>query len=151
MMKISDFLKIRGRPVVTIGAEDTVAAAIQKLVEENIGALPVVTGDNLLLGIVSERDLLKECLGRRGAVDRLVKEVMTEHVAVGSPEDDLDYVTSVMKQKTIRHLPVVVGHDNHKLVGMISMRDIIDERLKEATAVVRYVGLLRGRPPHRLV
>jgi len=142
-MKIRDFLKIRGRPVISIGPDETVAAAIQILVDNKIGALPVINQDGGLLGIVSERDLLKECLEHSGMItSTTIKGVMTGHVAVGSPDDDLDYVTSVMKQKKVRHLPIIV---EHKLEGMISMRDIVDLRLEEAEAQIRYAGLLHGK------
>jgi len=58
-MKIRDFLKIKGRKALTIGPNETVHVALQRLIENNIGALPVCDEDGVLLGIVSERDLLK--------------------------------------------------------------------------------------------
>jgi len=63
-MKISAFLKIKGRPLVTIGPNETISVAIQKLVENDIGALPVCDDKGMLLGIISERDLLKEVFAR---------------------------------------------------------------------------------------
>jgi len=64
-MKIKDVAKINGRPVITITPETTVRQAVQLLVDSNIGALPVVDKNGAVLGIVSERDLLKSCtLGR---------------------------------------------------------------------------------------
>jgi CBS domain-containing protein len=74
-----------------------------------------------------------------------IEDVMTKGVAIGVPEDDLDYAISVMKQKRIRHLPIV---DRQKVVGMISMRDLLDVQLSETKAEIRYAGLL-PRPPRR--
>ena len=142
-MKIRDFLKLKGRPVITIGPNETVSVAIQKLVENDIGALPVCSNNGALLGIISERDLLKECFRLISAIGiTKVQDVMTKHVAVGIPEDDLDYVTWVMKQKRIRHLPIVIGQ---KVVGMVSMRDIVDMQLEETKVEIRYMGLMLGR------
>ncbi len=142
-MKVRDFLKIEGRPVITIGPDETISAAIQKLVENNIGALPVCDGDGALLGIISERDILKECSRHSSAIGTTsVQDVMTKHVAVGFLEDDLDYAASVMRQKRIRHLPIVI---DHRLEGIISMRDIVDMQLEETQAQIRYIGLLAGR------
>lgn len=139
-MKVRDYLKIKGRPVITVGPDETVSTAIQKLVKNNIGALPVCNDKNELLGIISERDVLKECLQHGCDIDATsVQDVMTRRVAVGIPEDDLDYVASIMKQKRIRHLPIVVGQ---KLKGIVSMRDIVDMQLEETKALVRYIGLL---------
>jgi CBS domain-containing protein len=142
-MKISDFLKIRAHPVITIGPNDTLSSAAQKLVENNIGALPVCDNQDVLVGIISERDLLKECSQRSGTLGNTrVQDVMTKSVAVGTPKDDLDYATSVMKQKGIRHLPIVV---DQKLAGIISIRDIVSFQLEETKAQIRYIGLLPRR------
>ena len=142
-MKIRDFEKIKGRPVITIGPNETLSKAIQKLVENDIGALPVCNEKGMLVGIISERDLLKECFQRSSTLSNTkVQDTMTKSVAVGTPEDDLDYATSVMKQKRIRHLPIVV---DQKLEGIISIRDIVSFQLEETEAQIRYVGLLPGR------
>ena len=135
-MKIKDFLKIKGGSVITIGPNETVHAAIQKLVENNIGALPVCDSEGVMSGIVSERDLLKECSqGSMAIGSTKVKDVMTKEVAISVPEDNIDYVMSVMTQKGIRHIPVV---DGSKLVGMISARDLVESRLEEYKADIRY-------------
>jgi len=142
-MKIRDFLKIKARPVITIGPNETLSSAIQKLVENDIGALPVCNEKGLLVGIISERDLLKECFQRSSILSSTkVQDVMTKSVAVGTPEDDLDYATSIMKQKRIRHLPIVI---DQKLEGIISIRDIVSFQLEETEAQIRYIGLLPGR------
>ena len=137
-MKVKDLLKIKGSAVTTIGPNETVHAAIQKLVKNNIGALPVCDAKGAILGIVSERDLLRACSQRSRAIHSTkVKDAMTKDVAIGIPEDDLDYVMSIMTQKGIRHLPIMVGP---KLAGMISMRDIVEVQLEESKAQVRFFG-----------
>jgi CBS domain-containing protein len=143
-MKIRDLLKIKDfkyRVVVTIGPNETISAAIQKLVEHDRGALPVCNDKGELVGIITERDIVRKCFARSEAFANIkIQDVMSKQVAIGSPEDDLDYVISVMKQKRIRHLPIV---DNQEVVGMISMRDLIGVQLAECKAEVRYAGLLR--------
>lgn len=142
-MKMRDFLKINDRPVITIGPTETISAAMQKLVENDIGALPVLNDKNELLGIISQRDLLKECFQHSSTVGTTkVQDVMTQRVIIGTLEDDLDYVTTVMKQNNIRHLPIVVAR---KLKGIISMRDNCNLQLKECETQTRYVGLVSGR------
>ena len=146
-MKIRDLLKIKGRQVITIGPNDTVAAAIQKLVEYDRGSIPVCDEKGELVGIITERDIVRKCFVRMGAASIKIEDVMTKGVAIGTPEDDLDYAISVMKQKRIRHLPIV---DQQRVVGMISMRDLLDVQLSETKAEIRYAGLL-PRPPRRPV
>lgn len=134
-MKIKDFLKSRSQPVITVGADETVHAAIQKLVENNIGALPVCDAKGAVLGIISERDLLKECGQRCTEIKSTrVKDLMTREVAVAIPDDDIDYVMNIMRQKGIRHLPIM---DGAELVSMISARDIIEARLEACQVQVR--------------
>ncbi len=135
---VKDFLKTQERAVVTIGPNETAIAAIQKLVENNIGALPVCDAKGMILGIISERDLLRECSKRISAIGSTkVKDIMTRNLAIGTPEDDLDYIIDVMAQKGIRHLPIMVGA---KLEGIISMRDIVDAQLKDSKATVRFLS-----------
>ncbi len=148
-MKIKEFLKPRGNRVITVGQDETVKAALKKLVDNNIGALPVCDTNGQLVGIISERDILKECLDRSASIDTTkIQEVMTRQVAVATPDDDLNYATSVMKQKNVRHLPVVV---DSKIDGMISMRDIVNTRLQEVEAEIRYEGLLHHRTRRPLI
>jgi len=136
-MKISAFLKIKDRPLVTIGPNETISVAIQKLVENDIGALPVCDDKGMLLGIISERDLLKEVFWHGSAIGSTkVQDVMTKDVAIGTPEDDLDYAASVMRRKRIRHLPVTVGP---KLQDILSMRDVVNRQLMEAETEIRYL------------
>jgi CBS domain-containing protein len=148
-MKIRDLMKITSRPVITIGPNDTVSAAVQKLAEYDRGSLPVCNDKGELVGIVTERDLVRKCFKNIDACANFkVKDVMTKEVAVGIPDDDLEYAISAMKQKRIRHLPIV---DNRRVVGMVSMRDLLDVELKESQAELRYAGLITRRPPRRIV
>lgn len=147
-MKIRDLLKIKGRPVITIRPNETVAAAIQKLAEYDRGSIPVCNEKGELVGIVTERDIVRKCFVPMHTLANIkIEDVMTKGVAIGAPEDDLDYAISVMKQKRIRHLPII---DQQQVVGMISMRDLLDVQLSETKAEIRYAGLL-PRPPRRPV
>ena len=69
---------------------------------------------------------------------------MSQKVVIGNPEDDLDYAISVMKQQRIRHLPIV---DQQKVIGMISMRDLLGVSLEESTTQVRFLSdYISGSP-----
>ncbi len=126
--------------MVTIGPDASIRDAVQMLVDNNIGALPVCDEKMILTGIVSERDLLKLCLSAPESLNNKVKDIMTRNVAICSSGDDLDYAANVMKKQKIRHLPVVSGS---KIVSIISMRDIIETQLHESEAKVKYAGLVR--------
>ena len=137
-MKVKDFLNIEKRPIITIGPNASIKAAIKKLVEHNIGALPVCDNNGNMLGIVSERDLLRECSQRNSAISKTkVKEVMTKEVAVGTFDDDISYIIDIMTQMKIRHLPIMEGL---RLKSMISARDIVESQLEESKAQIRYLS-----------
>ena len=135
---VRDFLRKTGRPAVTTGPEETVEAAMRRLVEHSIGALPVCDSGGAIVGIISERDVLRECLRRAGSIGSTrIKDVMTRDVVIGLPDDDLDYVTSIMTQRSIRHLPIM---DGRTLAGMVSIRDVVDQQLAETRAEARLLS-----------
>lgn len=97
----------------------------------NIGAVPVLDNASGLLGIFSERDLLRRCIVKELDLKKTpVDDVMSKEVIVIDSNDTTEYALQIMKQQKIRHLPVV---ENNSLIGMISMRDmmLIDVKLKE--------------------
>ena len=142
-MKINDILKMKDfkyRAAATVRPNETVSEVIKKLIEHNCGSLPVCNDQGELVGIITERDIVRKCFGRSGDFSKIkINDVMTEQVAVCIPEDDLDYAINVMKQKKIRHLPIV---DGQKVVGMISMRDIFGVQYEETKAEIRYASLI---------
>ena len=146
-MKIRDLLNLKDfkyRRVVTVGPNEAVSAAIQKLIEHDRGSLSVCNEKGEMVGIITERDIVRKCFTRSGDLTSvIVQDVMTKQVAIGTPEDDLDYAIDIMKRKRIRHLPIV---DNQKVVGMISMRDLLGVQYEETRAEIRYAGLLPKRP-----
>ena len=136
--KVRVCLEKKGRRLITISPDDTVEAAIRKLVDNKIGAMPVCDAKGNLIGIISERDLLKECAQRAKRINKTpVKDIMTVDVVIGILEDDLDYVMDIMTQKGIRHLPIM---DGPKLEGMVSIRDVVDIQLEKSKAEARFLN-----------
>ena len=142
-MKIRDILNIKEfkyRTVVTITPNESVSVAIQKLAEHDRGSIPVCNDRGELVGIITERDILRKCFAGSGDfVNKKIRDVMTKQVATAIPEDDLDHAIDIMKKKRIRHIPIV---DGKKVVGMISMRDILGFQYEETKAEIRYAHLL---------
>ena len=148
-MKIRELLKVGGREVQTIGPNQTISEAVQKLSKYNRGSLPVVDEHGHLAGIITERDIVRKCFARADSCDAVkVKEIMTKEVVIGTPDDDAEYAVMVMKQKRIRHLPIV---ENEKVVGLVSMRDLLDIQLESCKVEVRYSQLLPRRSQRPIV
>jgi CBS domain-containing protein len=148
-MKIRELLKIGGREVQTIGPNQSISDAVQKLSKYNRGSLPVVDEHEHLTGIITERDIVRKCFSRFDSCDNVkIKEIMTKDVVIGTPDDDAEYAVMVMKQKRIRHLPIV---EDGKVVGMVSMRDLLDIQLENCKVEVRYSQLLPRRSQRPMV
>ena len=136
-MKVKEILKGKGAEVATIRAEETLCQAVKKLVEKNIGSLLVVDEKGAIAGIITERDMLRQCDKRFQSLgEAKVKEVMTKKLIVASPEDDIDYVENIMTENRIRHLPIVSGE---KLEGIISIGDLVNVQRAQCKVENRYL------------
>jgi len=145
-MNIRDMLKIKefkSQSLITVGPDELVSVAIQKLADHNKGALPVCNDKNELIGIITERDIVRKCFVNGGTfTNKKIMDIMTQQVAVATMDDDLDYAINTMKKKMIRHLPIV---EDKMVVGIISMRDILGFQYEETKAEIKYIHLLPKR------
>jgi CBS domain-containing protein len=128
-MSVGDILKAKGSDVLTIGSDATVADAVARLRDAEIGALVVSDDDESVDGVFSERDVVAG-LADHGSdiLDRKVKDVMTSPVATCSPEDGVEKVMMEMTELRARHFPVV---EDRRLVGIVSIGDVVKNRLDE--------------------
>jgi CBS domain-containing protein len=128
-MRVSDILRKKGSEVVTIEPHHTVYDAIQSLVRNNIGALLVTGPGGRLVGIFTERDILREAASHSdGLKETPVGDVMTRNLVIGVREDPLEYVMGIMTQNRIRHLPIM---DGEELAGIVSIGDVVNAHLQE--------------------
>lgn len=128
---VADILEGKGRQVVGIAPERSVGDAVRLLVARNIGALVVLDDEDAIAGIITERDVLRECARRPAELDRVrVSEVMTRAVLTGSLADTLPYVQQVMTERRIRHLPIL---EDGRLAGMVSIGDVVKALLELST------------------
>lgn len=137
-MKIRDIHKDNPVQLQTISPEKTVHEAIQQLCGANIGALPVIDSTGELIGIVSERDVLRLCARDdcKTALTMKVREIMTRELVIGVPDDSLDYVMRVMTEHRVRHLPVL---ENRRLVAIVSIGDVVKAQYEEKETEIRYL------------
>ena len=134
-IKIKDMLKDKGLEVIAVDSSVTVDSAVKKMVERNIGAILVMEEGNFV-GMFTERDVLK-CWVNKGAYDKiLIKEVMSKDLLIIETKDDIDYAMSIMTSKKIRHMPVV---ENHKIIGLISIRDVVKYHVGNLQSEVHYL------------
>jgi CBS domain-containing protein len=141
-MTVATILKEKGSNVVTAKAGASLAELARILSEHRIGAL-VVTGEaDELVGIVSERDIVR-AVAREGpdVLGRPAGDVMTRQLIVCGPDDSIYELMNLMTNNRIRHLPVV---EDGKLKGIISIGDVVKSRIAEvefeASEMKRYIA-----------
>lgn len=128
-MNVEDILGVKGRSVETVKPATPVAVALHKLTTLNIGALVVSADGERVDGVVSERDVVRG-LNKQGArlLDLTVGDLMLRRPPVCGPHDSLQSVMAAMTRTRQRHMPVV---DAGKLVGIISIGDVVKHRLAD--------------------
>lgn len=128
-MKVNDVLSKKSADVITIGPDQTLHEASQLLAKHKIGALVVLDDDGSPVGILSERDIVRELARLQAeAINRSVHDAMTEDIVIAVPDDDLAYVSSTMTDRRIRHLPIM---KDDTLVGIVSIGDVVKAQLDD--------------------
>ena len=131
-MLVSQVLKDKGDLVFTASPRETVSAIAAMLSERRVGAIVVVEGDREVVGIVSERDIVRIVAANGGeGLARPVSACMTHDVIFAEPSETVDSLLERMTDRRIRHLPVCV---DHRLVGIISIGDLVKTKIAETVA-----------------
>ena len=130
-MRIADILKAKpDATVITIGPDAGVRELLSLLAEHNVGALIVSSDGESLDGIVSERDVVRALHNEGTVINNTVRAIMTELVETCAPTDQLDDLMETMTRRRIRHVPVVT---DGKLVGIISIGDVVKHKMSQLT------------------
>ena len=131
-MKLADLLRDKNPEIYRIGSKSSIATAAVILTEKRIGALLVEDEDGNIVGILSERDIVRG-MGPHGADlhDVEVAELMTQNVIRCSAGDSVNEAMAMMTDRRIRHLPVF---DGEELIGFISIGDLVKYRINEVQA-----------------
>ena len=128
-MSIATILRGKKSDIFSVELTDTIARVASVLAEKRVGALLVLDRARQLLGIVSERDVMR-CLAAEGArtLEMTAAQIMTRVVHTVGPDTAVETAMEMMTNGRVRHLPVV---DGGSLVGMISIGDLVKERLDQ--------------------
>jgi len=128
-MQVSDILKTKGDRVLSIEGSSSVSSVADSLARERVGALIIKQGDGELIGIISERDIVRG-LAEQGAsaLDLPASQFMSQDLMTCSPESSTEEIMEQMLENRIRHLPVV---QNGTLAGIISIGDVVEAVLSE--------------------
>ncbi len=127
--KVAEILQQKGYEVVTVTATQMIESVVAVLTENRIGATPVLDENGEMVGIISERDIIRGLSQQGAVVLRLpAEQLMTREVTTCSPADAVVELMETMTNRRIRHLPVV---ENNRLRGIVSIGDVVKQRLAE--------------------
>jgi len=128
-MRVQDILRAKASKLVSIRYDTTLAEASRTLAREQVGMLLVVDDQRELVGLLSERDITLFLGKQEAAAARApVSHAMSDAWIVATPEDSVTHVMKIMTEDRLRHIPVMT---NGRLVGVISIGDILKSRLAE--------------------
>lgn len=130
-MNVSGILTHKDSDIISVRPDETIESVSALLAVHRIGAVVVLDEDGTLVGILSERDVVRG-LATYGenVLSHVVADLMTSKVEVCHPHDNLNTIMVRMTEGRFRHMPVVNGR---RLVGLISIGDVVKSRLDEAT------------------
>ncbi len=135
-MKVHDILQTKGRSVHSISHDATLSNVVDTLVQHIVGSLVVCDGPKMV-GIITERDILRACAAKQRPLDQLaVREHMSRDVITGTSEEDLAHIMGLMTSHRIRHLPIV---DDGQLAGIISIGDVVKAQHDKLTVENHYL------------
>lgn len=141
-MQVRHILREKGREVVTISGDATLSEAAQLLARRRIGALVVADGSGEIVGILSERDIVRAVADHSvRALGQDIGRHMTRAVSTCTESDSVDDLMETMTHCRFRHMPVVEGD---RLCGIVSIGDVvksrIDETVREAASLREYIA-----------
>lgn len=126
-MRVQDVLTTKGSATVhTIDPGATVADLLDRLAEHDVGALVVSADGEHVLGIVSERDVVRKLRGVDDPGHATVESIMSAEVVTCGPDDSADHLMVVMTTQRVRHVPVL---EEDRLVGLLSVGDAVKHRM----------------------
>ena len=120
--------EIMTRDVLTVDPSDTLGEAAQKMTERGVGSV-VVSDFGRMIGIFTERDLMRAVAGRVHSSEARVREWMTPDPVTMTEDMSVEEAGNTMIERGFRHIPVVAGE---RAVGIVSIRDVAEWRLKES-------------------
>lgn len=129
-MIIANILRVKGSKVIDVGPEDGTVAVARTLTQNRIGAVLVRDATGEVLGIVSERDIVRATAATGDPGGLTARQLMTRVLHTVGPRTLIGEALAMMTDRRVRHLPVL--EDDGRLVGMVSIGDLVKARIEEA-------------------
>jgi CBS domain-containing protein len=138
---INSILKNKGREIWSVAPDSTVYDALALMADKEIGALLVVSGEDLV-GVLSERDYARQVILKgRSSTNTLVREIMTRDPITVTPQHTIDECMRIMTHHRVRHLPVI---EQSRLAGIVSIGDLVNAIISEQAETIDHLHTYIG-------
>ncbi|NOY88950.1 MAG: CBS domain-containing protein [FCB group bacterium] len=138
-MLVKEFMKLRPKNLITTNKDTNILKAMNLLIEKRISCLPIIDENNKLIGILSDKDIFRAVHNNHDSfIDLKVKDLMTKELIVGIKDDDINYIAGIMTKNRIRHVPII---EEDKLIGLVSIGDVVKIQMKDMEIENRYLKL----------
>lgn len=136
MQTVADILNAKGNSVWTISPDTTVFDALKTMADKNVGALVVLSGEEVV-GLISERDYARKViLHGKSSREISVSEIMSTNIHSVRPDQNIEDCMEEMTDKRVRHLPVL---DKNRLAGLISIGDVVKAIIDNQDATIKHL------------
>jgi len=136
-MQVRDVLRSKSKKLVTARESLDILGAMSLLIENRISCLLVTDEERNLRGIISDKDIFRVCYEKHcDFTSMTLTDLLTSDVIVGVEDDELGYIAGLMTNNRIRHVPIV---DGEKLVGLVSIGDVVKTQMADLQAHNRYL------------
>ena len=138
-MLVRDMLKKSPHEIITVEPKTGVRAAMETLISNKIGCLPVLDAKGNLVGILDDQDIFRAVYENQEEFEKFTAEdLMTSELIIGMPNDEMNYVAGLMAKNDIRYIPIM---ENRKMIGLISPGDVVKAQMKHIEIENRYLKM----------
>ncbi len=138
-MFVRDLLRSSPRDIITVDPSTGVLEAMETLITNKIGCLPVMNKEGKLLGILDDQDIFRAVYENREKFEEFTaSDLMTADLIIGMPEDDLNYIAGLMAKNDIRYIPIM---EEKKMIGLVSPGDVVKAQMTHIEIENRYLKM----------
>lgn len=138
-MLVRDMLRTSPREIITVDPKTGVRAAMETLISNKIGCLPVLDTGGTLVGILDDQDIFRAVYENQEEFEKFTAgDLMTADLIIGMPGDDMNYIAGLMAKNDIRYIPIM---DHKKMIGLISPGDVVKAQMTHIEIENRYLKM----------
>jgi CBS domain-containing protein len=138
-MLVRDMLKKSRRDIITVDPKTGVREAMETLISNKIGCLPVLDTKGNLVGILDDQDIFRAVYENQDGFEKFTAgDLMTSELIIGMPSDEMNYVAGLMAKNDIRYIPIM---EDRKMIGLISPGDVVKAQMKHIEIENRYLKM----------